>query len=33
MVASLWGRQPGAEERPMLEGVTKQSSEDRDCEH
>jgi hypothetical protein len=30
MVASLRGREPGAEERPMLEGVTKHSSEDRD---
>jgi hypothetical protein len=24
---------PGAEERPLLEGVTNQSSEDRDWEH
>jgi hypothetical protein len=29
MAASLRGRSPAAEERPLLEDVTKQRSEDR----
>jgi hypothetical protein len=31
MAASLRGREPRSEERPLLEDVTKQRSEDRDC--
>jgi hypothetical protein len=33
MDASLRGLSSGAEERPLLEDVTKQSSEYRDWEH
>jgi hypothetical protein len=29
MAASLRGNEPGAEEHPLLEDITKQSSEDR----
>jgi hypothetical protein len=33
MAAACEGMSPGAEERPLLEAVTKQFSEDPDSEH
>jgi hypothetical protein len=33
MVGTLQEHEPASRERPSLEDVTKQRSEDRDCEH